>query len=557
MSSVILTVSDPWKANTEKLSNMVPKLSAAAYDPASHTSNTAVITFEPSGPGIVNGVRRPLSGISIKPNTSAFVQVINSRGDVLSVFNELGGTRPPVSRDSTGKVLTKENEGPLDKFWTDWLLQSVTEVREEKYQLTETFGKPILYVFGERPRFLQFQGYLVNTADFNWRAEFWENWEKYFRGTRLVENDALMWIGFDDILVGGYPLQAQAPQTASEPHIIPFSFGFYVVSYTNLYMKNVASIQKLRNDPTARFIIDRSSEYASSGVFGDPSLRLGASGELDSIIGGERLRFAQFLKNKLGYTESDQQSIKNTMSSLFGPDTTYIKGAKTAIEALAAYRNRNMLDAAYAGVDALGKVTPGGVQHLNFFFGLAGHLYKSIALNALKGVRSDQANIWTSTIDNMAQIGNAYGIAAQMGFAVGEGINKTLYSKTDKYELSNQEINKKTGKIQAKTPSLGNTLASDNSLQHFEPEDNSDGFDMKSAPLSMAGSGTSSISGMSDSKLSPSKLTMSKAALLTKQKTKEQELHAINAQKASKSSPKYGAMSIIDSEEDVNDDGID
>ena len=185
---------------------------------------------------------RPINGIAVKPDTFAVVRVVKADGTEIALFNRLSGN----TVDDWGNVTRQSGLGgtPIAHAWTDWLLTSVHEERAEKTQIVETFGNTYLYAFGERPRVLSFTGILFNTEDYNWRAVFWENWDKFFRATKLVELDARMYIMFDDILVEGYPLQASADQSANNNSALTFSFNFFVTNYTNVTAaKNFAQTQ--------------------------------------------------------------------------------------------------------------------------------------------------------------------------------------------------------------------------------------------------------------------------------------------------------------------------
>ena len=184
-------------------------------------------------------VSRPMHGTQVKPNSYATVRILRADGIVIKVFNRLGDEYAYDA--STGKPQAKKSarsfNEPNANEWTDWLLQSVQEDRTEKTQIVETFGDTYIYAFGQKPRVLAFSGVLLNTADFNWKAVFWENWDKYFRATKLVEMNARMYISYDDVLVEGYPLNAGAVQSATNPETLQFSFQFFVTNYVNLEAK--------------------------------------------------------------------------------------------------------------------------------------------------------------------------------------------------------------------------------------------------------------------------------------------------------------------------------
>jgi len=270
---VILVEPDPFIGRAQTVAGYVPDYNRAygtKDERRAYTLSRSVAAAKAQANlDDIEVVSRPVQGISIKPNTHAYVQVVASNGEILKVFNRIGvrtaangsssGNRSPLpvenrienivnkvagtARDLLGiesavddgaaKSLDGHSD-PNSTAWTDWILTSVSEQRSEKTQLIETFGDNYLYSFGEKPRALQFTGMLFNTEDFNWRSQFWENWKRFFRASKLVELGARVYIGFDNIIVGGYPLNAQAQQTADTNNAMSFGFTFYVTSYLDL-----------------------------------------------------------------------------------------------------------------------------------------------------------------------------------------------------------------------------------------------------------------------------------------------------------------------------------
>lgn len=249
VSRIILVEPDPFMGTANKVSGYVP-----SYNKKGVTSEDRKKISDEVGFNIddIQQVSRPLRGISAKPETHAFVQVIRSDGKIIKVFNKIGqdafdmqnanstGSAPRPLRmveDPAIESLSSEKQSldePNSAAWTDWILQSVNESRVEKTQLVETFGSTYLYAFGQKPRSLAFNGLLMNTADYNWRAIFWRNWDEFFRATRLVELNARMYISWDDIVVEGYPINAVCSQTADSPNALTFSFNFFVTRYINI-----------------------------------------------------------------------------------------------------------------------------------------------------------------------------------------------------------------------------------------------------------------------------------------------------------------------------------
>jgi len=165
-------------------------------------------------------IRRPYRGIQIKED----------RYSTLSVL-EPGNKPVPLtsSSDTTGTGV----QGKTGKVWeyADYILQGITEQRSEKQQIIETFGDPYVYFFGERPRIVEVRGLLINTEDFNWKSQFWKNYDEFFRGTKLVQRNARVYLSWDTNIIEGYILQAAASETSEEPYSVPFSFQMLITGY--------------------------------------------------------------------------------------------------------------------------------------------------------------------------------------------------------------------------------------------------------------------------------------------------------------------------------------
>lgn len=167
-------------------------------------------------------VRRPTRGYQLKDDTYAVIRVMGANGEFVPVI------------DAAGETVIREEAGRFSTFWTNFFVQNVAEERHEKQQIVETFGESFIFFFGEAPRMLQVNGLLLNTADFNWRAEFWENYERFFRGTRLVEQQARLYLIYDDQIIEGYMVGANASENTNLPQVINFGFQMFVTGYTNI-----------------------------------------------------------------------------------------------------------------------------------------------------------------------------------------------------------------------------------------------------------------------------------------------------------------------------------
>lgn len=165
--------------------------------------------------------RRPLRGIEIKDDTYANLKVVMSNGQEWPLLD------------------SSSADGKTKRGYTNFILQNVAEQRMEKHQIVETFGDSYIFFFGESPRFLNCTAILVNTLDFNWRAEWWHNYENYLRGTKLVELGARCYMFWDDIVIEGYMLNSVCSEQSERPYIVTLQFKFFVTKYENVSLNNV------------------------------------------------------------------------------------------------------------------------------------------------------------------------------------------------------------------------------------------------------------------------------------------------------------------------------
>ena len=163
----------------------------------------------------VDSARRPLRGLEVKDDTYAVLKLVQANGHELHLFDQ---------SSSTGQT----------QSFCSFILQSVREARMEKHQIVETFGEPYIYFFGEQPRFLDIQAVLVDSFDFNWYAEWWQNYDQYLRGTRSVELGARTYLFFDDNVVEGYMLMADTQKVSEQPLMVRLTFRLFLTNYSNV-----------------------------------------------------------------------------------------------------------------------------------------------------------------------------------------------------------------------------------------------------------------------------------------------------------------------------------
>jgi hypothetical protein len=178
---------------------------------------------EDQNPNLGSPVRRPVRGLQLKEDTYATIQVRTADGKNIPLV-DAGGD--PMDPDNIAIGYTHH--------YTNFLLQTVAEQRAEKMQVVQTFGEPFVFFFGEHPRVIACSGILLNTEDFNWRAEFWENYDRYLRGTRCVQTKTRVTLQWDDIVVEGYFIKADAQESATNPNHVNLDFQIFLTNYQNL-----------------------------------------------------------------------------------------------------------------------------------------------------------------------------------------------------------------------------------------------------------------------------------------------------------------------------------
>lgn len=168
-------------------------------------------------------VRRPVRGLQLKDDTYATIQVRTADGKNIPLI-DAGGAAFDENNIAVGYT----------EQYTNFILQSVQEQRAEKMQVIQTFGEPFVFFFGEHPRIISCSAMVLNTEDFNWRAEFWENYDKYLRGTKCVQTRTRVTMQWDDILIEGYFIKANAVDSAQKPNQIDMDFQIFLTNYVNL-----------------------------------------------------------------------------------------------------------------------------------------------------------------------------------------------------------------------------------------------------------------------------------------------------------------------------------
>ena len=167
------------------------------------------------------GARNELvRGVMIKPETFATLEI-----------------------DEANKGMEADMRSLRTPKFSEFLLQSVNEVTEERYQLVETFGDTIGFFFGTRPKIYQYSGVLLNTTDYAWRDNWKDKYENEFKGTKCVEAKKRAYLTYDYVLREGYILGMSIGQVSANPNNVDFNFTMFITRELNLQPTNFQQIQ--------------------------------------------------------------------------------------------------------------------------------------------------------------------------------------------------------------------------------------------------------------------------------------------------------------------------
>lgn len=173
-----------------------------------------------TAPSAYAAVRRPFRGIQERRDTYALIKVITDDGYEIPLLDS-GGT--PQFLDGS-KGLPVGSTKPYSNFF----IQQLNRAEAEKSQVIQTFGETFVHFYGKNPLAIQINGLLMNTIDFDWKNEWWYNYENYLRGTKLVENDARLYLFVGDTIYEGYLLRSTTNDVSDQPHLVSFSAVLFV-----------------------------------------------------------------------------------------------------------------------------------------------------------------------------------------------------------------------------------------------------------------------------------------------------------------------------------------
>lgn len=135
--------------------------------------------------------------------------------------------------------------------FAEFLLQTANEITDEKHQIVETFGDPVVFFYGERPKIYQYSGTLLNTEDYSWRDGWKSKYADELRGTQCVKERRRAYLTYDFVLREGYLLGMNISQLSANPNHVDFGFTMFITREINLKPKNVSDLISTRDKALA------------------------------------------------------------------------------------------------------------------------------------------------------------------------------------------------------------------------------------------------------------------------------------------------------------------
>ncbi len=157
-------------------------------------------------------IRRPLQGMTPKKDTYATLTITNPYGSE--------STKSPLVNSSTpsGK----------SSYTANFLIQSISESRQEKAQPVPTFGDTFYYFFGQQPVQIQVSAVLLNSENFEWELEWWHNYSNSLRGTRLVDYNRRVALKYESTKITGFITTCSVQKSANTPMESSLNFTMFV-----------------------------------------------------------------------------------------------------------------------------------------------------------------------------------------------------------------------------------------------------------------------------------------------------------------------------------------
>ncbi len=118
-----------------------------------------------------------------------------------------------------------------------FFLQSIVENNQEKVQIQETFGDPLILFFGDRLKAYTFRGTFLDATnglsevDYLWADAFKLFYNNHLRGTKLIEFSKIAVLTVNNQMYVGYPTTLSISMDANNAGLAGFSMTWAIIGH--------------------------------------------------------------------------------------------------------------------------------------------------------------------------------------------------------------------------------------------------------------------------------------------------------------------------------------
>jgi hypothetical protein len=139
-------------------------------------------------------------------------------------------------------IVPNAGQGGDPILFDRFLLTSARISQQERYQIVEPFGKPLIYFMDKAPEIYDFAGTLFSNnlgdEDSNWRDQFLSIYDGFLRGTQCVRTNTRVFLDYDGLQISGYMLSSYVAQDSQSLNSVQFGFQLYITSKRRVPVPN-------------------------------------------------------------------------------------------------------------------------------------------------------------------------------------------------------------------------------------------------------------------------------------------------------------------------------
>jgi len=190
-------------------------------------------------------------------------------------------TNSPASIRVYGSDKPGAPERDFIPAYTKFILSGTQEAHQERAQIVETFSDFYVFFYGEKPPIYTYSGFLINSKNANWVADFMYFYDNHIRGTKCVESKTRLILTYGGRQVEGYILSFGMQTQAETENGVPITFQAIITKKNQIGFSDDFGLSqrngKNEEEPALREMLDAvagktgkgSSDIASSKAYNE------------------------------------------------------------------------------------------------------------------------------------------------------------------------------------------------------------------------------------------------------------------------------------------------